>query len=382
MAMNRARSGVVARRLAGVCAVLVLFAGLAPGAGADTKSQLDAAKARFEVVKDQIARQQAELDRLEAQSALLATKVSEAQGRLQVITQILLDIRLDLEKARERYQTVQGRLDQRALETYMSGPGSSLEFLLGATSLIDLSDRLEFVDVMTQTDSDLANEVQNLKNDLSAQLAKQEELQAEQARVVNRLRDQQAELNARFDQQRDIYNDILAKQREAEDLVERLGRKYKRELAAAFGGPIGDGPIKICPVGQPHAGSDSFGAPRVGHLHAGNDIFAPYGTQIFATFDGVATNSSNGLGGNAVVVRGSEGWTYNAHMSSFGKLGSVQTGDVIGYVGTSGNAQGTSPHNHFEWHPNVIPSNWPASPYGYSVLGDAINPYPLLAAVC
>ena len=33
----------------------------------------------------------------------------------------------------------------------------------------------------------------------------------------------------------------------------------------------------------------------------------------------------------------------------------------------TGNA--STPHNHFEWHPNVIPSNWPVSPYGYSVLG-------------
>jgi hypothetical protein len=30
----------------------------------------------------------------------------------------------------------------------------------------------------------------------------------------------------------------------------------------------------------------------------------------------------------------------------------------------------------------VIPSNWPESPYGYAVIDDAVNPYPLLAAVC
>ncbi|MBA3691503.1 MAG: hypothetical protein H0W82_08845, partial [Actinobacteria bacterium] len=60
--------------------------------------------------------------------------------------------------------------------------------------------------------------------------------------------------------------------------------------------------------------------------------------------------------------------------------GSVQTGDVIGYVGSTGDT--STPHNHFEWHPNTIPSNWPESPYGYSVIGDAVNPYPALAAVC
>ncbi len=63
-----------------------------------------------------------------------------------------------------------------------------------------------------------------------------------------------------------------------------------------------------------------------------------------------------------------------------GVTGPVQAGEVIGYVGSTGNS-GT-PHNHFEWHPNVIPTNWPVSPYGYSVIGGAVNPWPILSVVC
>jgi murein DD-endopeptidase MepM/ murein hydrolase activator NlpD len=139
----------------------------------------------------------------------------------------------------------------------------------------------------------------------------------------------------------------------------------------------------VCPVGDPHAVSDGFGAPRYGggyHLHAGNDIIAPQGIPIYATFDGVARDASNSLGGLAVIVEGSLGYTYNAHMVSISELGPVSAGDVIGLVGATGDT--STPHNDFEWHPNVIPDGWPASPYGVSVVGSAVNPYPLLAAVC
>jgi murein DD-endopeptidase MepM/ murein hydrolase activator NlpD len=62
--------------------------------------------------------------------------------------------------------------------------------------------------------------------------------------------------------------------------------------------------------------------------------------------------------------------------------GPVKTGDVIGYVGDTGDAIGT-PHDHFEFHPFFpVPADWPVSFYGYRVIGTAINPYPLLVAAC
>jgi murein DD-endopeptidase MepM/ murein hydrolase activator NlpD len=84
----------------------------------------------------------------------------------------------------------------------------------------------------------------------------------------------------------------------------------------------------------------------------------------------------------SVKVYGSLGYTYNAHLSRMGRLGSVSAGDIVGYVGTSGDAQGGIAHDHFEWHPNSIPSPLWVSPYGYSLIGSAIDPYPYLNSVC
>ena len=61
----------------------------------------------------------------------------------------------------------------------------------------------------------------------------------------------------------------------------------------------------------------------------------------------------------------------------------MAAGTLIGYVGDTGDAKGGAPHDHFEWHPNVIPKDPWVSPYGYSVIdGSAIDPFPYLNSVC
>ncbi|HEX2069901.1 MAG TPA: M23 family metallopeptidase [Actinomycetota bacterium] len=143
-------------------------------------------------------------------------------------------------------------------------------------------------------------------------------------------------------------------------IVERRVRKVIR----------GDGPFYICPVQADGYYSNDFGAPRYTggyHPHQGNDIFAGFGSPIVAPFDGRAVVATNRIGGLAVKVFGEEGYVYNAHLVAFGRLGDVEAGRVIGYVGNTGNADGTAPHNHFEWHPRN---------------GRAVNPYPFLQEVC
>lgn len=386
MRTNRGRSASYRRRWVGVAAVsLLLLMALAPTAGAGLKQSLDEAKARLAELKRQIGAQQAVLDRLSAEAAAIAMQIDEHQAIYEQVTTQLQQTQVELEAAKRRFETVLGRLNERLREAFMQGPGSPVEFLLGATSLADLSDRLEFVDALAQSDSDLADRVQNLKNELSAQARNQERLRARQADILRALEGERANLQDQFAQQKQIYDDIQSKRAEAEKLVERLGRAYRDFLASLSG--VSNGVFKVCPVDQPRAVYDGFGAPRYSggyHPHAGNDVVAPMGTAIRAPFAGTARSSYNTLGGSAVYVYGALGYVYNAHLSSYSSNsnGPVAAGDVIGYVGDSGDALGGVPHDHFEWHPNVIPSNWPRSPYGYTVIGGALNPYPLLSQVC
>ena len=133
----------------------------------------------------------------------------------------------------------------------------------------------------------------------------------------------------------------------------------------------------VFPVGDPHSFSDSFGAPRMmgssyEHAHRGTDILAPRNTPLLACERGIITRvGTDVLGGNKIWVKGESGtYYYYAHLESFaeGMVDGtvVAPGDVIGYVGTSGNASGGPPHVHFEIHPDG---------------GAAVNPYPLLKVV-
>ena len=141
----------------------------------------------------------------------------------------------------------------------------------------------------------------------------------------------------------------------------------------------------VCPVDAPRSYSDDFGAPRYAggfHPHAGNDILAPLGTPVRAPFPGTAVAGQDDLGGQSVTIYGAAGYVYNAHLWAYGVLGDVSTGTIVGYVGNTGDAAGGPAHDHFEWHPNVIPRDPWMSPYGYSLINGAIDPYPYLEAVC
>lgn len=283
---------------------------------------------------------------------------------------------------------VQAQLDARARQAYISGPGNTLELVLGASSFQDFNSRLDFVNRAVQADRELFDEAVNRRIDLRM---KQEELERAERGLRakrERLGSQQEALQQRLGDAQRILDQLHADLAEGRQLLAQLEEKARQEAAARLaaaeraaeedthehgdggsgGGGSGDGPFYVCPVDRPRAYSNDFGAPRPGgRAHQGNDIFAPYGTAIRAPFAGTAVDASNKTGGTSVKVYGSQGFVYNAHMSGIGKLGQVGAGTVIGYVGNSGNAKGTPPHNHFEWHPGG---------------GGAINPYSYLNEVC
>lgn len=121
----------------------------------------------------------------------------------------------------------------------------------------------------------------------------------------------------------------------------------------------------VCPLADTSFFND-WGFPRDGgeRYHEGNDLFASFRSKVRAPVSGKVVFKVGSIGGNQFNLSGSDGVLYiGSHMDSFnGKSRRVKAGDVLGYVGSTGNAVGSSPHLHF----------------GMYWAGTIVNPYPSL----
>jgi murein DD-endopeptidase MepM/ murein hydrolase activator NlpD len=129
------------------------------------------------------------------------------------------------------------------------------------------------------------------------------------------------------------------------------------------------------PVAGQHNFVDTFGAPRSDvPVHVGNDVFASFGTPVVAVADGrLYRVGTLKISGNRLWLRDTKGFRYfYAHLSDFAAAAyngaDVHAGEVIGFVGNTGDAEPTPPHLHFEVH---MPNGAVVDPYPYLRKWDA-----------
>ena len=247
-----------------------------------------------------------------------------------------------LDAARERFA-------QRAVDAYVRGNNPGLDAILRAEDPSELEANSSMVSTVLDADA----------------VAVEDYLQASAALTVDLVEAADARFEARAALSR-ARADERALALEAEDAEVRLAAFEAGSSIFVSG--------FVFPVADPHEFISSFGFPRGGgtRQHQGNDIFAPRGTELYAVERGVIANMGTGsLGGIKLWLIGESGTSYYyAHLAAYaddvrdGMV--VEAGDLVGYVGDTGNAVGTPPHLHFEIHPAG---------------GPAVDPYPLLSTV-
>ena len=323
----------------GLLVALVLVIPLTPGrAGAVS---IEEARRRANSAAAELQRAQNALDAVEAEIVELHTRVGQTEARLGELGAAVRRI---------------------AIERYMAGGSQELNML--ATVKFEDLDRANVLAEIVVSSSEASID------EFSAQLAD--------------FREAQAALEAKEKSRRQAVGSLEAKTAQMKAELKKLeeaaaaaeaARRRQAVRAQSTGssrstpsGPIASGSW-ICPVQGPRAFTNDWGDPRSGgRSHQGNDIFAPHGTPVVASVGGAVTHRSSTLGGLSYWLNGDDGNTYfGTHLSSYGRSGRVAAGTVVGYVGNSGNARGSSPHLHFEIHPGG---------------GGAVNPYPTLSRYC
>ncbi|HWC33028.1 MAG TPA: peptidoglycan DD-metalloendopeptidase family protein [Actinomycetota bacterium] len=356
-----------------------------------TKDRIEEARRRVKKLENEVREARSVLDGIRADIASITAQLSQTLRQIEALGYRIDDTKNGIRRRGNRVDRLQSQIDARAMNAYMAGPGGALELILNAHSLTDLSDRLTYLEVLNQRDADIATGLEVEREQLRRQKADLERYLADLEVLEEQQRDQAAGLHAKFEEQKELKESIERKLEATRNQIERLEKRYERERRALLArlraqraaaapivgnaGPLptADGPFYACPVDTPRSYIDDFGYPRSGgRSHQGNDIFAATGTPIRAPFAGRADESYNSLGGTSVHVYASDGsgdYVYNAHLSQHAGVDGqqVRPGDLIGYVGNTGNAIYTAPHDHFEYHPGG---------------GSAVSPYVYLNEVC
>jgi murein DD-endopeptidase MepM/ murein hydrolase activator NlpD len=324
---------------------------------------------------------QGDITTLQARQVRIEADLARKREELARVQDLLREERIRLVKLRARLAEARAALSERLVELYKADKPDVVTVILESDGFADLLERTEFMQRVSEQDARIIDRVRTAKAEAVAteqRLDRLEQRQREVTALVTRRHQEVVDIKEQLVLRQDEYQGVRADKnqalvstrqdrRELEDHLVSL-EKEQAKIAARLsgGGSIAAGPIRpgsgsmIWPV------NGTFTSPfgmRWGRLHAGIDIAAPEGTPIRAADSGsvVLAAWTGGYGNYTCISHGGSVSTCYGHQSRFGTSAgaSVSKGQVIGYVGNTGNSFGA--HLHFE----VRINGQPVDPMGY-----------------
>ncbi len=394
-------------RLVGAVVVMALLALPAPAQVSD--DDLSAAER-------EVATTRAELEALAVELEAATVRSVELDAEISRINRSILETQVQVAAALERLQ-------ERAVALYTAAASNRVSLLFFSGTPEQLGAGLSYLESLALDDEQLVNDLEGLRSEYERQLGVLSDLEGEQRVTVERLDSAAVSLNDRLDDAQASYVALVEQRRIEEEEQRRIEEELRRlaeeqrlaeeaaraatsttttvvtttstaavastttlpdestttttETTTTTTTPTTTPPPAgnlVCPINGFTTFTDTWGAPRSGgRTHQGVDMLAARGTPAVAIESGTILRLGNSsLGGITIWLTGVSGDEYYyAHLDGWApglSVGqSVAAGELVGTVGSSGNASYTVPHLHFELHPGG---------------GSAVNPYPLVKGLC
>lgn len=373
-----------------------------------------------QVSDEQVARARAEVNKLVSESASVGAQVDAAYALQYALENEIAKLQESIEFARVRLEEVEARLEDVAIEMYMGSSATASLTVLLRTTDEDFEAASQYLEDVNGVETGVINELKTFRSELDRQTARMAEASEEQKVNAEQLEEMASLLYGDLADAQVRYDELTTQQaieaevRRQEELRRQEEEQRTREAAAAAatsttvastsptttaasattstagGGattttaPPSTTPTTSpppppasgngsCPVAGAVYFADTWGDARSGgRSHQGVDMMATRGTPVAAIFSGtISSMKNNNLGGKTIWLRANGDLFYYAHLDTHApglSVGqSVSSGQIIGTVGSTGNASDLYPHLHFEYHPGG---------------GSAHNPYPLVKGIC
>nr|WP_302665223.1 M23 family metallopeptidase [uncultured Agathobaculum sp.] len=312
----------------------------------DVEATRAALQSEIDLTKEEISTVEAYIDRLQEQIDVKTTELAAAEEALE-------------QKEEEFALTVR--------TTYEQGDSSYLEVLLNSSSFADLLSRMEIITAIMEDNKKIVAEYTAAKEDIEQKKQELQDTQDSQKEYQENLNYKVDELAASEAEQAALAESLQAYKAESEAEYDRISNEMQdvsNQIAALSAQSAASGGVPysgtfVWPTPSCTTTSSVYGYrvhPIYGTVkfHAGEDIPASYGAEILAAASGTVTTAGwvSGYGNYTVIDHGGGTMTAYGHQSSIlvsvGQY--VEQGQVIGYVGSTGNS--TGPHLHFEVYQN------------------------------
>lgn len=378
------------RRMVAFLLMLAALCAMLPAVSAENSSDIQDEIDRLKEEADRIEQQQKEiedqLDENDAQTLSFAEEKMRIDNDLELARQevenleaqihqynlLVAEKQAELDELTEKQNTLMQKFRLRMRSLQERGNISYWQVLFHSASFEDMLMRKTMVEEIAASDQRMLGQIREnaeqvllAKESLTEQKAMLEEKKVEQAAAQEALEHKRAESDQAIseliasrqdlvEEQERIQDDMDALEKEIAAREEELNRQQQQNnyvpvvTEAGFLFPVSLNGYQCMTSPYGYRVHPISGVTR---LHNGVDLAAVTGTPIFASKSGVVTTACIGWGngyGNHVVINHGDGYsTLYAHQSALnvyeGQI--VSQGDVIGYVGSTGNS--TGPHLHF-----------------------------------